>query len=1104
MAAYRTHVTGGGTSGTGNRTATIVPAVGDLLIALVAVSTNTNDTPSVTDDNGAGTYSRISVANYVDVPSTPDIDYRLSAHVRTALMVNTTSTVVTAVTGSNTSGSVIVIAVSGMARVGLNAIVQSLAVSQQAAAIPSISFGASCKTDNMTIGVVGNFGNPPTLTAPTNWTERGDTGQNTPPVGIESVTRDSGFTGTAVTWITQASATQWAGIVIELDASADTPLTPSVGSGLLTGFAPVLAFGTVLLAGALALTGIAPTVQQGGGGGDTSLTPAVGTLNVSGSPPGLGLAIRPPPGMLSIQGQTGTRIPRELTLLGYAPTVVQGTVTTPTAGALALTGAPPTGVQGTLLTPTVGAPTLAGIAPTVQTGGAGDTGLTPAAGALNLSGSPPGLDFAIRPDGGVLTLTGITPAEVLGTIVSPAQGALVASGVAPRLDLAMTPLAGAIALIGVAPTVQTGGPGNTALTPAAGALDLVCAAPMLDLATRPIVGALALTGAAGSRIQGTILTPLVGTLAISGDAGSLNEGIRPASGALTLAGGVPTVIKSGGPTGYYHTLFPATETPLSEGGVWINGLTDGLDWHDAITPQAGRVVGTQSGDDAPPERYGDTVALVTGTWGNDQTATAVVRSVNQQSGNVFEEVELRLRSTITPHSSTGYECLYRCTGPSISYVQIARWNGPLADFTALDSRAGPGLANGDVVKSTIVGTTIRTYINDVEIFSVNDATYASGLPGIGCFYQNDGSSTGSSDDFGFTEFTAWDSTHGPSVEPATGALAITGGTPSRVVGTVVIPTTGSLALTGQGASNDRGIRPSAGALALTGAIGSPIQGVVLTPAAGTLALNGAAPTLGLAITPGVGTLTLIGQSAQIGGTNQFTPATGALALTGAAPSLLTPTSLSVPAGTLTLNGVAPTTIRGTVLTPSAGSLALSGISPRLDLGIVPAQGALILTGQTPSVSTSAGAALTPGSGILALSGAAPGTSRGTWLTPTVGALALTPIAGVRVVGTWATPTVGALTLTGGTPSLGLSVWITPGTAALVLTGQQAFTAPRLMPGTGTLTLTGAAPTFGIAGLVMADLTILRPGTTTLTDWRSGVAAPLILRAGAADFALLED
>src|SRR6266446_8723499 len=120
----------------------------------------------------------------------------------------------------------------------------------------------------------------------------------------------------------------------------------------------------------------------------------------------------------------------------------------------------------------------------------------------------------------------------------------------------------------------------------------------------------------------------------------------------------------------YTTNFPLTENPISEGGNWINGGALGLDWANVRTT-SGLAFGTESGFGG----YDDSTAVLTGTWNADQMAQAVVHSVNQ-NGNVFEEVELRLRTTITDHSITGYEFNFRALSSGDTYVQIVRWNGP--------------------------------------------------------------------------------------------------------------------------------------------------------------------------------------------------------------------------------------------------------------------------------------------------------------------------------------------------------------------------------------------------------------------------------------------
>src|ERR1700687_3916889 len=92
--------------------------------------------------------------------------------------------------------------------------------------------------------------------------------------------------------------------------------------------------------------------------------------------------------------------------------------------------------------------------------------------------------------------------------------------------------------------------------------------------------------------------------------------------------------------GTYSTNFqPFAERPISETGRWLNGETDGLDWKDVdINP--GLAFGA---DSSGTPNYNDPTALMTGTWGPDQMVQATVYTVNQQPGNVYEEIELRLR-----------------------------------------------------------------------------------------------------------------------------------------------------------------------------------------------------------------------------------------------------------------------------------------------------------------------------------------------------------------------------------------------------------------------------------------------------------------------------
>src|SRR5262249_12634049 len=206
------------------------------------------------------------------------------------------------------------------------------------------------------------------------------------------------------------------------------------------------------------------------------------------------------------------------------------------------------------------------------------------------------------------------------------------------------------------------------------------------------------------------------------------------------------------------------ETRVSEGVRWINAGTDGIDWGNVNTTP-GYAVGVTG-----PSGFADATALLTGTWGPDQTAQATVRVGGAVSN--YPEVELRLRSSISAHVNNGYEITESVAGAGHDYLIIVRWNGPLSDFTYLTvtnpgNYSGPySVTTGDVVKATIVGNVISAYKNGVLIGQATDNTYASGNPGFGF-------NTGVNGDYGYINYSASD---GLTTKPAppTGLTATAG------------------------------------------------------------------------------------------------------------------------------------------------------------------------------------------------------------------------------------------------------------------------------------------------------------------------------------------
>lgn len=193
----------------------------------------------------------------------------------------------------------------------------------------------------------------------------------------------------------------------------------------------------------------------------------------------------------------------------------------------------------------------------------------------------------------------------------------------------------------------------------------------------------------------------------------------------------------------YSTRFQLNEDPISEGGKWINGAKDGIDWYNVITKNGVAYGAVSKG------AYTDPTALLTGTWGKNQTVKAKVFSRNQTE-KYYQEVEIRLRSTLTRQRCTGYEVFWRCLKTQNAYAEIVRWNGKVGDWTSLEKHSGPhyGVKDGDLVEATMVGNVIKGYVNGVEVISATDNTYKAGNPGMG-FNFGVGESNG---DFGFSYY----------------------------------------------------------------------------------------------------------------------------------------------------------------------------------------------------------------------------------------------------------------------------------------------------------------------------------------------------------------
>jgi hypothetical protein len=272
-------------------------------------------------------------------------------------------------------------------------------------------------------------------------------------------------------------------------------------------------------------------------------------------------------------------------------------------------------------------------------------------------------------------------------------------------------------------------------------------------------------GAAGSSESGTGGARTGGTGGLSassagGTSGGGAGGSRPPSmggaatgtgglkagtgGTATGTGGTATgtggSMTSTGGTISYSTNFDLTESPLSEGGAWKHL---GLDW-TLVNTSNGLAWGTQTGSGA----YDDSYAYLSG-FPPDQMASGVVHLASP-SGAATHEVEILLHWSDDAHDARGYECNLAWNG---GYAEIVRWNGPINDFTYLDRSSAPmGVHEGDTLSAKIVGNTITSYLNGVQIATATDSMFRTGNPGIGLW--RGGGAPVTLRDYAFTSFTA--------------------------------------------------------------------------------------------------------------------------------------------------------------------------------------------------------------------------------------------------------------------------------------------------------------------------------------------------------------
>lgn len=222
----------------------------------------------------------------------------------------------------------------------------------------------------------------------------------------------------------------------------------------------------------------------------------------------------------------------------------------------------------------------------------------------------------------------------------------------------------------------------------------------------------------------------------------------------------------------FVTSVTAVENPMSQGGAWLQGGADGLDWKNIRTSS-----GVMNGEDAPVA-FSDPHAVLKGNWGINQYASAVAYCFSPDDTQ-FQEVEILLRHVVSAHVSRGIEVNWRCSGSAAGYSEGVFWNGALADFNAISHNDGAtfSVVDGDIISATAIGPTISVYKNNTFKYSFVDpwfnfySTNSVGSPGVGFNYHDQAVKHS---EFGIKAFTATDD-RGVISTSLSGGVTLTGG-----------------------------------------------------------------------------------------------------------------------------------------------------------------------------------------------------------------------------------------------------------------------------------------------------------------------------------------
>jgi hypothetical protein len=420
----------------------------------------------------------------------------------------------------------------------------------------------------------------------------------------------------------------------------------------------------------------------------------------------------------------------------------------------------------------------------------------PASGSVSITSnaSPSPLIIAISGTGAAAVAPSITaqPASQTVTVGQTATFSVAANGTAPlsyQWKKNGANISGATGTTYTTPATTTSDSGSTftvvvanstgSATSNAAALTVNAAAVAPSITTQPAsqtvtVGqtatfSVAANGTAplsyqwkknGSNISGATGTTYTTPATTTSDSGStFTVVVTNSAGSATSDSAILTV--STGTQHTYSTTFPLTESPISDGGNWVGGQSAGGNLWGNVQSVSGLAFGVSE-----PTQFGDPTAILTGTWGGNQTVSGTVKVDTSPGVSCCHEIELRLRMTITANSIKGYEA-YCSIHTNNQYCHIARWNGPNGSYCNIEASTPSTFAqNGDVLLATAAGTNptiINLYQNGNLVATATDTgqncspggaagPWTFGNPGIGFYDSQDNNWS----NFGFSNFSAQD------------------------------------------------------------------------------------------------------------------------------------------------------------------------------------------------------------------------------------------------------------------------------------------------------------------------------------------------------------